>query len=119
MDTTAGFRLRSVNTDLDLSGVAAQSRHFSDNETWIDLIIGFRAAWSLSASIRVSFLGGIGGFEASSTLTWQALAGLDYVFSPSAAIGLGYRAIGYDHNRNDYRYDLTMHGPFLGAAFHF
>lgn len=119
LDAAAGFRLMSVNTDLDLSGAAAQSRDLSQDQTWIDPIIGFRGAWSFSDTVRGRFLGDIGGFDASSTLTWQALAGLDYVFSPSSAFGLGYRAIGYDHNRDSYRYDLTMHGPFLGAEFHF
>jgi hypothetical protein len=47
-------------------------------------------------------MGDIGGFNASSALTWQALG-----------------IIGYDHNRDGFKYNMDMHGPVFGLEAEF
>jgi hypothetical protein len=60
--------------------------------------------------------GDIGGFDANSKLTWQAFAALGYDATESTRVLVGYRALGYDHDRDGFLYDTVMHGPIIGAG---
>ncbi len=125
LDLLGGFRLTSIGQDLHLrggslpSGAPVESRKLSISETWVDPIIGARSRIRLDDELFLQLMGDIGGFGANSKLTWQALSGLGYQLSNSTALAAGYRALGYAHDRNDFKFDLTMFGPFLGAEFKF
>ncbi len=125
LDLLAGMRLAYIDVDLDLngamlpSGAGVESRNFSEDETWVDPIIGARTRIQIVDAWFVNFMGDIGGFGANSTLTWQAVSLLCYEISPTSMFAVGYRALGYDHDRNGFKYDLTMHGPVLGGELRF
>jgi hypothetical protein len=89
------------------------------DQTWVDPIVGAKTQLKIVDNLFMRLMGDIGGFNASSTLTWQAMGALGYELASWASIGGGYRAIGYDHNVNGFKYDIITHGPFLGAEFKF
>lgn len=120
IDLLAGFRLASVDQDLDLegavlpNGTAVQDRSPSRDDTWIDPIIGVRGRAALGEDFFIMGMGDIGGFNASSALTWQAMGVIGYQLCDYASVGIGYRGLGYDHNRDGFKYNMDMHGPILG-----
>jgi opacity protein-like surface antigen len=63
--------------------------------------------------------GDIGGFDVSSELTWQAMAGFGYRVMDNGAILLGYRGIGTDYTDGGFTYDVVAHGPVIGFEYHF
>ena len=119
LDLLAGMRLMGINEDLKLKGGLAPEQKFSEDQTWVDPLIGARAQFRLTENMFFRVMGDIGGFNACSTLTWQALGVFGYEITPSSVIGAGYRAMGYDHSVDGFTYDLIMYGPLIGAEFKF
>ena len=89
------------------------------DETWVDPVIGARGRLRLSEALFLLAGGDLGGFDTSSSFTWQANAGLGYEVSKAIAVGAGYRALGYNYNHGGFKYNADMYGPFLGAEFKF
>ena len=63
--------------------------------------------------------GDVGGFDAASQFTWQAMAGFGYNFQQYGSLLLGYRAIGTDYTNNGFTYNIIAHGPLLAYEFKF
>jgi hypothetical protein len=114
LDVFAGARLNSVEVDLGINRV-----RFTNDQTWLDPIIGLRFQQELSPSFFFRSVGDIGGFGVSSDLTWQGMAALGWHFSEHGNILLGYRAIDTDYVQGDFAWDVNSHGPILGLEFIF
>lgn len=125
LDIMAGFRLMSLDQKLIVSArdrfapSGTISPSASLDRTWIDPIIGMRSAVMIHDRWALRTEGDIGGFDANSRLTWQALAALGYDASESTRLLIGYRGLGYEHDRDGFRYDAIMHGPIVGVGFGF
>lgn len=116
-DLYAGARLMSMDTELDITRTGIIRRRTfrgAADETWIDPVIGFRAQQDLPNEFFVRAVGDIGGFGASSDLTWQAMAGIGYRINDSSSILLGYRGIGTDYENGNFGYDVVSHGVIFG-----
>lgn len=118
LDLLAGGRYWAVTTDVDISG-AQIDLSGSDNEDWIDPMVGLRGRLDLSPEFFLTGWGMIGGFGVSSDFAWDALGGIGYEISDSISIIAGYRALSVDYQNDDFKFDVTEHGPILGAAFSF
>jgi hypothetical protein len=62
------------------------------------------------------------GFGVGSEPSWNARAFPTYRTSfpgVSTDLAVGYRALSRDYDNDGFKYDVTMHGPVFGAAFHF
>lgn len=122
VDVLAGFRLFSIDQTLSVTArdPFAPSGDISDNvgldRTWVDPIVGLRSAVGLFDKWAIRTEGDIGGFDANSKLTWQAFAALGYDATESTRVLVGYRVLGYDHDRDGFLYDTVMHGPVIGAG---
>lgn len=125
LDILGGFRLASVDQDLSIDGntlsdgTEVQDRGRSREDTWIDPIVGLRGQARLGDNFFLRAMGDIGGFNASSALTWQALGLIGYEVCDYASLGIGYRGIGYDHNRDGFKYNMDLHGPIFGVEMKF
>ncbi len=62
-------------------------------------------------------IGDIGGFGASSDLTWQAMAAAGYSLTDWCSLLAGYRALGYDYDKDEFSLDVTEHGIVIGLQF--
>jgi opacity protein-like surface antigen len=120
-DAFVGARVNSVGIDLELDDPTTSGLDFSDSDrkTWVDPIIGFRMQAEMSEKLFFRATGDIGGFDVSSDLTWQAMAGFGYRFTDGCSGLLGYRAIGTDYTDGGFTYDVTVQGPVIGLAFRF
>ena len=67
--------------------------------------------------------GDIGGFGAGSQFTWNVEGVFLYCVARFVSLGLGYRALDTDYRRGSgaakFKFDMLIHGPLLGAVFHF
>jgi len=113
-DVFAGARFNSMKLEL---GTGLGTR--GDDKKWVDPVIGLRFQRSLSESFFFRAVGDIGGFGVSSDLTWQAFGGFGWRFSRNGNALIGYRAIDTDYDHGSFKYDVTAHGPVLGAEFSF
>lgn len=67
----------------------------------------------------VTMIGDVGGFDAGSRLTWQALGTVNYGWNENWTLHAGYRAPHVDYRKGRFLYDTTMHGPILAATYRF
>lgn len=122
IDVLAGLRLVSMDQTLSVTArdPFAASGDISDSvgldRTWVDPIVGIRSAVTIADGWAIRTEGDIGGFDANSKLTWQAFAALGYDATESTRVLVGYRGLGYDHDRDGFIYDTVMHGPIIGMG---
>ena len=122
LDLLAGFRLMSMDQTISVTArdPFAQSGDVSGkasfDRTWVDPTIGLRSAVGIADKWAIRTEGDIGGFDANSKFTWQAFAALGYDLNESTRLLAGYRGLGYDHDRDGFKYDTIMHGPMLGLG---
>lgn len=122
LDLYAGGRYVDLDVEIDPDRVA--SRH-ADRD-WLDPILGAKAVFPIAEHWHVELNGDVGGFGASSDLTWSATAVIGYdfnMFGAPASVLLGYRVIGWDYTDGDgndeFTWDLFQHGVILGLNIRF
>jgi hypothetical protein len=115
MDVLAGARVYSIAASLHLEGHLLQDLNISRHTSWVDPIIGMKGRISLSRWFFINAYGDVGGFDAGSEFTWQALLGTGFQISRWFAILAGYRALGYNFWQNQTNLNLISHGPYAGV----
>jgi hypothetical protein len=111
-DIQGGFTSPQVNVGFLESGA-----------TWVDPFVGaqFRVPdldrWRVGARVDV------GGFGLGSSFAWQVYPTAGYDFVHWFTLGGGYRVLSMNYKDGEgdeqFAYDMTIHGPFLGAVFRF
>ena len=81
-----------------------------------DGVIGMRGRLVIDKGFYAPYAFDIG--TGSSTLTWQASAGLGYQFS-WGGVALGYRHLSYEQGSKNLVQDLSFSGAFLALNFTF
>ncbi|HXV25162.1 MAG TPA: hypothetical protein VED46_12990 [Alphaproteobacteria bacterium] len=120
VDPLAGARWTYLRLELD--GDGPLGRHVDQHESWVDPFFGVRVGIDLSERWLLVAEGDVGGFGVGSDFTWNALAVLGYritFLGTDTILGGGYRALSWDYEDGDFKWDVTMHGPFIGASFRF
>ena len=117
----AGARVNWMDITLELDDSKTPNKDFneSNSQSWVDPIIGARFAADLSEKFFFYTSGDIGGFDVSSQLTWQAMAGFGYRVTDNGSLLLGYRAIGTDYTDGGFTYDVVASGPTIGFEYKF
>jgi hypothetical protein len=122
-DFLAGGRYVSLEAGLKIGGGPFGGIDVDRDVNWIDPFVGGRLLLTLSERVSLAVRGDAGGFGVGSELTWNLIGNVQYHLSRTVSLGMGYRAFSIDYEKgsgNDrFRYDVLMHGPALGAAFHF
>lgn len=120
LDLLAGARFWSISTEVS-ARTGGLARSWSEDFSWIDPILGFRALLPLalpSLGDRLSALvqadAGVGPRE-----TWGALAALNLALGDRAAVSLGYKALSVDYDQGGHVFDATLRGPALGLTWRF
>ncbi|HSI65101.1 MAG TPA: hypothetical protein VLE43_18385 [Candidatus Saccharimonadia bacterium] len=119
VDIFAGGRWMYLEVDIDIDTNLGPGRHFGIEEDWIDPIVGARVIHDFSDKCFVQAMGDVGGFGVESEVTWQALLGLGYRFTPKLSSVIGYRALGIDYDQDNFVLDTISHGPFVGLSYSF
>lgn len=119
LDIFAGFRWTYIDIDIDINTNLGPGVNLGLTRDWFDPIVGFRSVCDLSDKWFLQVMGDIGGFGVESDLTWQALAGFGYRFTPKLNGLIGYRALGVDYDKDGFKLDTTSYGPIIGLSYTF
>jgi len=119
LDLAGGVRYYHINVDLELTPGQLAGRHEGGSQSWWDPFIGVRAQYPFADRWSLVGYADSGGFGVGSDFTWQALAEINYRFSPMFIGKLGYRRLHIDYDRNNVVYDMTASGLYLGLGIRF
>jgi len=114
-DVFAGAQIVWMDTDTTVSGMGTVS--ISDGDTLIDPIVGIRTRIDLGSGFFLNGIGMIGGFGASSKLTWQLFGAIGWQANDWLALQAGYRHWKIDLKGGDLVDETEMTGPIIGATF--
>ena len=95
----------------------------SGTQDWWDPIVGTNLRLPLGGKFSLNVRGDVGGFGASSDLTWQAFPYLSWQFAKWGSLQAGYRWMYVDYETGSgasrFKYDIMTQGPQLGFTLHF
>lgn len=126
VDPYVGARYTYLDAELKFRRIG---RQISADKHWVDPIVGVRTLWELTPNWNINVLGDVGGFGLSgnSDFSWQAAGLIGYRFGlfgdDDANVVAGYRALFQKYKdgngRDEFKWDMTLHGPMLGLAITF
>lgn len=127
LSATAGFRYQRLSANTSISSLFVPFAFSeADSKDWLDPTFGLALQWKLNKQWFLNALADVGGFglPASSKLSSQGLVAVGYNWNESWSTALGYRALYTDYQSitsptRDFRYNTTMHGPFMSIGYHF
>lgn len=119
LDLLAGARVWSVDTTLKLDGGLLADREIQDNQNWVDPVVGIKGRYFFGHGFFLNWMGHVGGFSASSDLTWDAFGALGYEFNDTVSAIAGYRHLEVDYEQGGFEFDVQMSGPVIGATIRF
>ena len=119
VEPEAGFRFTYLRAELD---VRHGGPSVDESESWVEPLIGSRFGIDLSDNWNLTAEGNVGGFGVGSDLAWNVQGFVGYktsLFGVPTTLAAGYRALHQDYDHNNFKWDVTMHGPALGAVLRF
>ncbi|MFC7397737.1 autotransporter outer membrane beta-barrel domain-containing protein [Chelatococcus sp. GCM10030263] len=126
LSVTAGLRYQRLTLDATLTPGALPALSFSNEQRkdWIDPIVGLALQYRMADRWFLNGLVDIGGFGVGSQITSQGFVSVGYKWTESLSTAVGYRVLYTDYEASGnhagtFRYDTTMHGPFVSMALHF
>ena len=121
MSTDLFFGGRFVS--LDASVQLAAGGKVQGSESWFDPIIGVSHHRDFTKKFTVSSSGDFGGLGIGSDMTWSLRVMGGYRMTDHSNVWFGYRYLDIDYDdgtgAGKFVFDVAMHGPILGASFHF
>lgn len=121
LDVYAGMRYnyQSIDISAKASTPLANDINTSESKDWVDPMIGLRGQWNINPKWFIAGKGDIGGFDASSELTWSLQATVGYNFTENVFAELGYRHLTTDYQDGGFTYDVDQAGLYTGLSIRF
>lgn len=88
-------------------------------DDWVDPIVGVRGQLGLGERWSLYGRGDIGGFGVGSEFSWQLAGYVAFHVSRHFDIGLGYRHLDIERDKDSLDLDLALSGPLMGLGFNF
>lgn len=118
LEPTAGARVNTLRAELQVRG----GRQVDERETWVDPIVGTRFGIDLTDRIGLFGEGDVGGVVTGSDFAWNLQAYFGFrtsLFGRGVVIAAGYRAYSFDYDHDNFKVDVTQHGPIIGTSIRF
>jgi hypothetical protein len=117
----------ALTTTLNTAGlVLSRGRAIarSGDVEWVDPLVGLRLRQELAPGHDLVLRGDVGGFDAGSQFSWNALAAYSFQIGTYYGVSysglLGYRAFSVDFEKGSgpsrYEFDMIQHGPLVGLT---
>lgn len=120
LDVIAGARFWGVDTKLTLGADALPATSVSDDENWVDPLVGLRVKGTLGGERFFQSLGlMLGGFGVGSDFTWDADVNLGYRWTDGFSTTIGYRYLSVDYSDGGFVWDVDMYGPTVALIWNF
>ncbi|MCL7996854.1 hypothetical protein M8994_01185 [Brucella sp. 21LCYQ03] len=121
IEPTAGIRWTQIKAKLNVDPYSETRQ-----ANWTDPFIGTRILYDIGERWNISAEADIGGFGAGTKLSANGQIYLGYrtrIFDIPTIWRVGYRALYQDYRDNDglenFKYDVTQHGPVVGWSMQF
>lgn len=118
LDLLAGARYVDLSVDLDVApGKYPQllkGRSVSENQDWWNGFLGLRVMYPLGERWVLAGYTDV-GFGNSDT-TFQAIGAVKFKMTEHLVLDAGYRYLYLDADDNEFVYDMSIAGPFVGLA---
>jgi hypothetical protein len=118
IEPEAGFRYTYLRAELEIR----RGPTVDKSESWVEPIVGSRFGLDLADHWTLVAEANVGGFGVGSDFAWNVQGYLGYqftVFGVPTTLAAGYRALHQDYDHNNFKWDVTMHGPVLGTVMRF
>ena len=118
LEPYAGARWNYLRVELEIRG----GRQFDQNQSWVDPIVGTRFGLDLTDRLMLAGAGDVGGVVTGSDFAWNVQGYLAYqtkLFGRETILSVGYRALHTDYDHDNFKWDVTQHGPIIGTAIRF
>jgi hypothetical protein len=119
-DLTLGMRVNTLQGKLEFKTLGVD---VSQDETWVDPLVGLTLRSAREHRVRLQLYTEIGGFGVGSDFTWQIFPTLGIKLADRLSLEVGYRWLDMDYSTGDgnerFAYDVLTQGPIGGLAFRF
>lgn len=120
VDVVGGLRYNSVKWDVNITAsvpvVPVGARRFAETKRWVDPYLGVRLRQPMSERWSLGAYADVGGFGLGSGLSWQAIVGADYAFTPRVSGKIGYRHVYNDYDDDGFTFDVASSGIYAGVG---
>lgn len=123
VDVMAVARYTSLEPELKLAATTGSdllpdgSRSLSREESWWDAAIASRVVTPIADKWDLMGYADIGA--GGSDLTYQLMAGVNWQFGNTFSAKFGYRHFYQDYTKDDFRWDMTTSGAYVGLGIRF
>lgn len=121
LDLGVGVRYLNLDTtlsvDLTPQSTLLVSRTINSNIGWTDGFIDTRIQYNLTNTWKLIGYADVG--TGGSRVSWQAMAGVNYIFSKNFIGKIGYRILSEDYDKDKLHYNMRMGGFYLGLGIAF
>ncbi|MFT5674613.1 MAG: hypothetical protein ACI808_000535 [Paraglaciecola sp.] len=115
VDVFAGIRYWSMDSEIQFGNYG--QRKVTNDETWIDPLLGVKARAAFGSSdFYVAGGLGLGGFGMGSDLFYDTNINVGYQWTPSIGTTIGYRLYDLDYENDGFSHDATNQGWQLGLT---
>jgi hypothetical protein len=116
-----GFRYWDLEVDLEVQGGGplGETLATSQDEDWIDPMVGLRYALPLGERWTLIAKADLGGFGFGSDRAWQATGLAAWSLSEHADLLFGFRWLDVDYEDGLFKYNVGQGGPTVGFAWVF
>jgi hypothetical protein len=115
VDFLVGIRYWNLSTSLDVTGTRLSNER-SMTQQWVDATGGARFNWMPLEKLH--FVAAADGGGGGSKDSWQAYSSLGYDVWSKWRLGLAYRVLAVDYDRNNFLFDTRTKGFVVGATYH-
>ena len=95
------------------------SQTLSKDDYWFDPYVGLRSRYNFNKTYYTAVRGEIGGFGVGADLMWEVETCVGINLTHCIFTEIGYRALGGNFEKNDFRFDVVMHGPQITTGITF
>ena len=117
VDALFGVRYTHLSPTIGVGNFPSQT----SRQDWVDPIIGARYIWTICDQWKLNLRGDIGGFGVGSDFTYNAIGLVEYKPWKHVSFLGGYRVLYQNYKDgtgvDEFKFDVTMHGPVLALNF--
>lgn len=121
VDMLGGLRYVPIEWDVTVQAsspiLPASQRQFTEKKSWVDPYLGVKADYRLGDRWGLMGYLDVGGFGIGTEISAQALVGASYAFTPAIVGKAGVRYIYSNYDQDDFTWDMTNLGGYLGVGF--
>ncbi len=114
------MRIWGARLKTDLGAGDKQARSESEEQTWVDPMVGAKARYTVGESgFYFSGFALVGGFGAGSSFMWDIDVNSGFQWLQSFSTLIGYRYLDVKYEDGSFLYDVAQDGLVLAATFNY